>query len=141
MMELDSNIVDLEQQLDAMGKASADLTGAWTEVGRWWRARQTTVFATRNRGEWPMRDADTKNIGKGPLMRTGTLFKAVSSPKPAYSSPTTARFGAVGSAGWYGVFHQRGKGVPKRQPVPPITASESKDIIEIISDHIMEAGK
>lgn len=141
MIEFDSNIVDIEDQLEAMGKASTDLTEAWTEVGRWWRARQSTIFATRNRGQWAVRDADTKNIGKGPLMKTGTLFKAVSSPKPAYSSPTTARFGAIGSAGWYGIFHQRGEGVPKRQPVPPITATEAREIVEIIGTHIMKAGK
>lgn len=141
MIQIDGNIVDLEAQLDDMAAAAADLTDAWTSVGQWWKARQVTVFTTANRGEWPMRDPDTKKIGRGPLMRTGELMRAVSSPKPIYSSPSTARFGQQGTKGWYGVFHARGSGVPVRNPVPPLTQAEALEVVEIIRDHIMEAGR
>lgn len=139
MLEASSNIVDLEDRLDAMAAASSDLTGAWTDVGKWWKARQVTVFTTMNRGAWPMRDPDTSRIGKGVLIRTGELFRAVSSPKPITASPTSASFGQRGSAGWYGIFHQRGKGVPLRQPVPPLTAAEGEQVVRIIADHILGA--
>lgn len=140
MLEADSNIADLEGKLDAMASASADLTDAWTEVGQWWSARQRTVFATRNKGAWPMRDPDTSKVGRGVLIRTGTLLRAVSNAKPITTSPTTATFGQRGSAGWYGVFHQRGKGgMPLRQPVPPITDAEGDEITRIIAAQILEA--
>lgn len=139
MIDADSNVADLEARLTSMALAAADLSGAWTDVGHWWRSRQVTVFTTANRGAWPMRDPDTKKMGRGTLIRTGELLRAVSSPKPIYSSPTTARFGASGSAGWYGVFHQRGKGVPLRQPVPPITNAEADEVVKIIAKHILEA--
>lgn len=141
MIQIDGNVVDLEQQLDAMATAAGDLTTAWTKVGTWWRARQITVFATANNGAWPMRDKDTSKIGRGPLIRTGELMRAVSSPKPIYASPTTARFGQQGSKGWYGVFHARGDGVPVRQPVPPLTQAEALEVVDIIRDHIMEAAR
>lgn len=139
MLEMQGNVLDLEQQLAAMEKASADLTPAWSEVGKWWQSRQRTVFATMNRGAWPMRDPQTKPGGRGVLIRTGSLLKAVSSPKPTYSSPTTARFGQTGSLGWYGVFHARGDGVPKRDPVPPFNSAETSEVVDIIRTHIMEA--
>lgn len=139
MLEASSNIVDLEDKLDAMANASADLTDAWVEVGKWWKARQQTIFATMNRGAWPMRDPDTSKIGKGVLIRSGALFRSVSDPKPISSSPTSASFGQRGNAAWYGIFHQRGKGVPLRQPVPPITPTEATQIVDIIAEQIMEA--
>lgn len=141
MIQAETNVADLEARLDAMALAASDLSGAWDEVGRWWRARQLTVFTTMNRGAWPMRDPDTSDVGSGVMIRTGELLRAVSSTKPIYSSPTTARFGASGSKGWYGVFHQRGDGVPMRQPVPPITDAEASEVVRIIADHILEAAK
>ena len=139
MLDASSNIVDLEDKLDAMASASADLTDAWTEVGKWWKARQVTVFTTMNRGAWPMRDPDTSKIGRGVLIRSGELLRSVSNPKPITASPTSASFGQRGSAGWYGIFHQRGKGVPLRQPVPPLTPAEGDQVVQILAEHILEA--
>lgn len=139
MLEVNGNIADLEAKLEAMGAAAADLTDVWPEIGQWWAARQKTVFATGNRGAWEMRAPSTKPGGRGVLMRSGALMKAVSNPKPISPTPTSARFGAQGSAGWYGVFHQRGDGVPKRQPVPPITSAEGEEVVRIIAEHILEA--
>lgn len=141
MIQIDGNVVDLERELTAKAEAAADLTDAWTEVGKWWKARQTTVFTTRNRGQWPMRDPDTSKVGRGPLIRTGVLQRSVSSPKPIYASATTARFGQQGGKGWYGIFHARGNGVPVRNPVPPITQAEAVEVVEIIREHILEAGR
>lgn len=141
MIQIDGNVVDLEAELGAMAGAAADLTSAWPKVGEWWKARQTTVFTTRNRGQWPMRDPDTSKIGRGPLIRTGVLQRSVSSPKPIYASPSTARFGQSGGKGWYGIFHARGNGVPVRNPVPPLTQAEAGEVVEIIRDHILEAGR
>lgn len=141
MIRIDGNVVDLEHELDAMADAAGDLTGAWTKVGQWWKARQTTVFTTRNRGQWPMRDPDTSKVGRGPLIRTGALQRSVSGTKPLYASPTTARFGQRGNAGWYGIFHARGNGVPVRNPVPPLTMAEAGEVVDIIREHIMEAGR
>lgn len=139
MITVDGNVIDLERKLDAMGSAAGDLTDVWPEVGRWWQARERAVFATMNRGAWPMRDPDTR-MSRGVLIRTGELLRAVSNPKPLYASATTARFGASGAKGWYGVFHQRGKGVPLRQPVPAPTATEANEVAEIIGQHIMGAS-
>jgi hypothetical protein len=55
MIQMDSNILDLEKMLDEMGKSAADLSDLWPEIGKWWQARQVTVFMTGNRGAWPMR--------------------------------------------------------------------------------------
>lgn len=138
-MDVESNITDIETQLEAMGKAAADLSPAWSAVGQWWQARQTTVFRTMNQGKWPMLDPQTKRPKRGVLIRTGELLRAVSSTTPIYASPTTARFGQSGSKGWYGIFHQTGKGVPQRQVVPPLTNTEVGEVVDIIREHIMEA--
>lgn len=139
MIQISGNMVDLEQQLDAMALAAGDLTGAWPEVGKWWQARQRAVFATHNSGAWPLRDKGTKTGGRGVLIRSGALLRSVSNPKPVYSSPSTARFGQTGTDGWYGVFHQRGDSVPVRKPVPPLTETEAKEVVAILAKHIMEA--
>lgn len=139
MIEVNGNIVDLEKRLEAITGAAADLTGVWPAVGQWWSAREKTVFMTGNSGAWEARSPATKPGGRGVLMRTGALMKAVSNPKPMNPTPTSARFGSNGATGWYGVFHQRGNGVPKRQPVPPITQAEGEEVVVIIAKHILEA--
>lgn len=141
MIQIDGNVVDLERELDGMADAAGDLTSVWPKVGQWWKARQTTVFTTANNGVWEMRDPDTSKVGRGPLIRTGELMRSVSSPKPIYASPSTARFGQQGAKGWYGIFHARGNGVPVRNPVPPLTQAEAGEVVEIIRDHIMEARR
>lgn len=138
MLNVESNITDLEAKLEEAGVKAGDLSSVWPKVGDWWASRQRMVFMTMNRGAWPMRDPDTKTMGRGVLIRTGRLMRAVSSAKPLYASPTTARYGArTGGDTYYGLFHQQGNGVPKRQPVPPLTAQEGADVVKIIAKHIM----
>lgn len=139
MIETTSNIADLEDRLDAAGLAAEDLTSVWPQVGKWWQSRQRAVFTTGNYGAWEMRDPATKAGGRGPLIRTGALMRAVSNPKPISPTPTSASFGAQGTQGWYGVFHQRGEGVPLRQPVPPLNPREADEVVQLIARHILEA--
>ena len=138
MIDVESNVVDLEQLLDDMAEKAGDLSDAWPKVGQWWRARQITVFTTANRGAWPTRDPDTQKIGRGLMIRTGALQRAASQPRPLHASPTTARFGMKpGGPAYYGLFHQMGAGVPVRQVVPPLTPAEGSEVVEILRDHIL----
>jgi len=141
MFDVESNITDLEEQLTKIGAAAADLSDTWNDVGNWWAARQRMIFLTQNRGQWQTRDPQTNSMGRGVLIRTGRLMRAVSSAKPLYASPSTARFGAnSGGDTYYGLFHQRGAGVPKRQPVPPLTAQEGNEVVQIIAKNILGAS-
>lgn len=142
MIEAKANTVDLEKLLGDMAEKAGDLTSVWPKVGQWWKARQTTVFMTGNRGAWGVRDKDTAKIGPRLMVRTGLLMRTASNPKPLYASPTTARFGMQsGGDAYYGLFHQRGSGVPKREVVPGLQPNEVDEIVDIIRDHIMAAAR
>ena len=138
MIEMDANIIRVDQLLEEMGERAGDLTNVWPEVGKWWQARQRTVFATANRGAWPMRAAGTNNMGKPPMVATGALLRSVSSPKPLYSSPSTARFGHKGfGTAFYARFHQFGQSQPIRHVVPGLTGSETTELVDIIAECIV----
>jgi hypothetical protein len=141
VIEIEDSTAELQHVLEVTADHAGDLTGAWDDIGRWWQARQKTVFATRNRGAWPMRSSATKAMSRGLMMRTGTLLRVVSSPRPLYSSPTTARFGHPGyGAAYYGRFHQFGQSQPLREVVPGLTATEGEEVAQIIADYVMEGA-
>lgn len=137
MITVQSNVVDIEQMLDELAGRARDLRPLWPRVGQWFAARQKTVFATRNAGQWAPSDPATRN--KGVLVRTGALRRSVTSATPIYASATTARFGArAGGPAYYGLFHARGSGVPIRPPVPALRSSEQGEIVEIVAEYLTE---
>jgi len=138
VIAVDANITEVDKLLEQAGQRAGDLSGAWPDVGKWWQARQRTVFATGNRGAWPMRAAGAKRLGKAPMIGTGALLRSVSSPRPLYSSPSTARFGHKGyGVAFYARFHQFGQSQPVRQVVPGLTGTEADEVVEILLEHIM----
>ena len=139
MIGIEDTTAELTHVLEVAADHAGDLTGAWDEVGQWWQARQRTVFATQNRGAWPMRSPNTQKMGRGMMIRSGALLRVVSSPRPLYASPTTARFGHPGyGAAYYGRFHQFGQSQPIREVVPGLTATEGEEVAQIIADYLLE---
>ena len=139
MIDVQANSTEVAHRLEVAADKAGDLSGVWEDVGRWWQARQQTVFATHNRGAWPMHAPATVNTGRGLMVRTGALLRVVSSPRPLYSSPTTARFGHPGyGPAYYGRFHQFGQSQPQREVVPGFTGSEAEEVTDIIADYLLE---
>lgn len=121
-----------------------DLTPLWPKIGDWFAERQRAVW-DRGRSAWKPLDADylianrrSGFAGRGPLIRTGALKRAVSKGTPVKQTPSYAVFGAKGGPAWYGVFHQRGTTVmPKRQPVPKLTATERREVVTLVADYLL----
>lgn len=139
MIDIEDTTAELTHVLNVAADNAGDLTGVWDDIGQWWQARQKTVFATQNRGAWPMRSPNSTKIGRGLMIRSGALLRVVSSPRPLYASPTTARFGHPGyGAAYYGRFHQFGQSQPTREVVPGFTGNEGEEVTQIIADYLLE---
>lgn len=127
--------------LDAGARIAADLMPAWPEVGKVWATRQRSVFA-ENR--WPpLAPATLKRKHQGghePLVRTGALLREATDPIPVRQNPHYAVFG-VGApeVARYAFWHERGRGVPLRQPVPRLKPAERKALVKAIGDVVSEA--
>ncbi len=133
----ETGVNELLGKLEAVEKLSRDLRPVWPEIGGWWAGRAMRVFAA-GQGGWAPLDPDTQR-GTGILIKTGQLRAAIANPSPIRPSPTSAFFGARGRAGWYGIFHQEGRGVARRQPVPDVTGAEVSKVEEILAVHFEKA--
>jgi hypothetical protein len=128
---------NLQSRLEGVQKLSRDLRPVWPEIGGWWGGREMRVFAA-GQGGWAPLDRDTHR-GTGILIKTGQLRRALANPNPIQAAPTSAIFGARGRAGWYGVFHQNGRGVPMRKPVPEVNGAEVGQVEKILAIHFERA--
>lgn len=133
----EAGIGNLQTKMTAVERLSRDLRPVWPEIGGWWAGRSMRVFAA-GQGAWAPLDPDTHR-GTGILIKTGQLRSAVANPNPIQPSPTSATFGVRGHSGWYGVFHQNGRGLPMRKPVPVVTGAEVAEIERILVRHFEKA--
>ena len=94
------------------------------------------MFDTNGRGRWaPLASstvAEKRRAGAsgGPLIRTGTLLRDLSDPAPRKSEPRFAVFGPPAVP--YAIYHARGRGVPRRSPVPTMTIGERRQVAAIL---------
>ncbi|MBI1377248.1 MAG: hypothetical protein GC157_07180 [Frankiales bacterium] len=137
----------LEGRLDDLIDAASDLSPAWPEIGKVWSDREERVFATGSFGRWAplkvvtvlqkLRDGATSE----PLVHTGILKHELTSATPRSQGPRFAVYGpARGAVIDYAKFHVRGQGVPQRHPVPRLTPTERRRMVEKISDHLAVNG-
>jgi hypothetical protein len=136
------------KQLDELSGAAEDLRPVWPEVGEVFAERQEKVFSTGSFGRWSplkaetmIKKAKTSISASTILVDSGMLRKAATDPTVINSSPASAEFGVRPGdlSRLYAVYHVRGQGVPQRQPVPKMTPTERRRLIEKIQDHIRKA--
>jgi hypothetical protein len=136
------------EQLDELSGAAEDLRPVWPEVGAVFAERQQKIFSTGSLGRWAPLKAETM-IKKAKtsispstiLVDSGLLRNAATSPNVINPSPSSAEFGVPSGdpVRQYTVYHIRGQGVPQRQPVPKMTPTERRRLIEKVQDHIRKA--
>lgn len=135
---LDEVLADLAR----LGHQASDLRQAWPVIGRLYAERERAIFASRGSGKWPVLNSQTI-LRKGnatPLVAKGAMLGALSRSTPRYANGRMAAYGAPkGSpvlpyAGW----HVKGTSrMPARHPVPKLTASERKAIVEALRKALM----
>ena len=137
--------VDIESAirlLDKAEKATADWTTSWPALGAaWWATRERTVFDTAGNGRWAPLAFSTRKQKKAEgssqtLVRTGMLLRQVSSPTPKVGAARYAVFGP-GSPVPYAKYHLQGGRMPRRSPVPMLTAHDRKVIVETLNTTMM----
>lgn len=130
--------------IDRLEDRTADLTAVWPEVGRWYADRQRTLFTTSS--SWPPRKASTiatlhrHGLGGGPvLVRTGALRAAATAAAPLRSASRYAAFGVdTGPVGQRARWLAKGRrSMPRRNPVPALSAAEKARVARVIADRIL----
>lgn len=135
----------LEGVIDAL----ADLSDAWPAVGEVFAERQRGIFATGSNGRWAPLAGSTiirkRRLGQPmtSLVASGSLLSAVSSAAPRASGPRFAVYGAPkgGPDLSFVKHHLRGNGVPQRNPVPRLTATERRRMVEKIREQVLAPMK
>ena len=116
--------------------------------------KQSRARWSRNGYGWKPLDADTirqkakKHQSGGILRATGALEKALT----VWKAPGQKRYfggefflwglligGSKGRDAFYGHFHQKGKGVPKRE-VLKATQATRRNVKKALEEHLMEGG-
>jgi hypothetical protein len=133
------------QVLDDLIDACSNMRDAWPAVGEVFADRQRKVFATGGTGvgKWAPLEGSTiirKRLLGQPmttLVATGSLLQAVTSSIPTAYGDRFAVYGVTkGSAVIdYAIHHSRGHGNPQRNPVPRMTPTEMRRVVEKIRDH------
>lgn len=136
------------EQLDELSGAAEDLRPVWPEVGAVFAERQQKIFSTGSLGRWAPLKAETM-IKKAKtsispstiLVDSGLLRETASAPDVINSRPDSAEFGvrAGHPVRIYAKYHVSGQGVPQRHPIPKMTPTERRRLIEKVQDHIRKA--
>lgn len=135
---VDAGVDRLEDKLDAVSKVAGDMTPLWPKVGEVFAQMQRQVFSSGT--GWPALDEDTVRIkGSGEILVAGrSLIEAATSPVPVEATRLYAKFGVRSSDVPYAHWHARGAGVPRRDPVPPMTPAVKTMILDIVAERVRE---
>lgn len=135
---VEADVRGVMDMLDRVIDRSADWSSSWESVGReFWAARERRIFETGNFGRWAPLKFRTLKAKKREgasdltLVRTGTIFRQITTPTPKASSGRFAVYGPIAPAP-YAKFHVKGRGVPQRNPVPKLSVAERVSIIRIL---------
>lgn len=141
--ESGSGLDDLIERLERLDEVCSDMSEVWPKVGNVWAQGQREVFAGDN--DWPPLAQGTV-LKKGStkiLVDTGLLEAGATSPRPITSDALSASFGVPPGhpSRTYAFWHYGGRGVPKRDPVPNLTATRREAILKAIYEPVREALK
>lgn len=114
--------------LDQMANRVENPKPALRSIGEKFRSRQVDVFRTGGGGSWAPNDPRTarrKQDGRV-LVDTGGLLRSLTQKGARYSvAQVTARDALFGTRNPVAHLQRDGaRGLPKRNPVPPLTATE-----------------
>ena len=144
MFEVDASAFDagverLEEKFTRVGKVASDASPLWPKVGEVFAEFQRQVFASGH--NWPALSPETVRIKKDATIlvgRTGLLRSAATSPVPVEANAVYAKFGLTHGEVPYAHWHARGAGVPRREPVPNLSASTIQDILRVVAERVRE---
>lgn len=138
----------VQARLDALDDAAEDLSDVWGPMAQLAAQRERTVFASNGLGRWAPMAAATIRAHQSPLVDTGVMREGLTGPRPIWSKPHGAAFGAdksdrrvwnpavLASSG----FTNRGGGqVPRRVVVPLLRAAERRAWIGLVAEHLRKA--
>lgn len=138
---------DVLDKLTDLANAAGDVSPAWGALGRLWARRQGDVFATSGWGKWSGFSVEVVERGS-PLDDEGVMREGMTDAAPRYSDKHMVVFGppkgerrvqAVATLNTVGHKSRGSSRVPARPVVPPLRATERRQWIELIDDHIREA--
>jgi phage gpG-like protein len=125
-----------------VGDRSSDIRRLSEKVRSVYRRSETARFDNRGRGAWPPLAASTRarkaaeGLDPRILHASDTLYRSLTSPRAAGQiddrKPTEFRFGTTVP---YAVFHDVGKGLPRRELIE-LTPSERREVEELIARYI-----
>lgn len=128
--------------LSRIEQLSADLRPAWPELAKMWAEREARVFAG-GAGWAPFSSrtlVDHAKTHKPPMVKTGALVGAMTTPEPRFSDPDMTVLGPPKSAkeaSAVGSRHVRGTAfMPARKLVPRLTAAERRRMVDAIAKHV-----
>lgn len=140
-----NDLATAAQQLDALATGIRDLSPAYPELGRWFADRQQAAFDSAGFGKWSALDPETirrRGGSTAPLIATGALRAAASSPVPVKQSQRFVVFGiGPGEAQAYKARFQvsrRKAAKNRRDPVPNVTAADRRAVAEIVAKYLGE---
>lgn len=137
------------KRLETLAEHASDLTSAWPAVGRWYGQRSRYRFTKGNatwaplKASYMQRKARRGYLGRGIGVATGSLREHATEDTPDVSSKQWALFG-VTRADPASVVKRAGylkkgrKTMKARNVVPALTATERRQIAEIIHDEIVK---
>ena len=121
-----------------------DLDGFYRrELPEWWRYRQTLYFAS---SKIPRNDPKTIAL-KGssqPLVETGNLRAATMRNQPFNLGPNDATFGlrrGTPEMKLGVLMYSSPRGAPQRKALLPLNAAERRDVVDMMTDWIMEGAR
>lgn len=131
LVTIDTSLENATLLLSALEDRTSNLTEVWPRVGRIYADRERRLFTSGLRRTWaPLKSTTilTKRregfAGRGILVRTGGLMRAVQNPTPLKAGP---RFGVFGIAPGLGDVQKTAnwlrKGtarMPRRNPIPAL---------------------
>lgn len=131
---------DAVKALQDLAKRASDLTPVWEQVADIWDERQKALFRPGSRLA-PLDPKTVRNKGTSvPLVETGRLRKATIARQPVKATEDSVTFGIAkgDKVRPIAILQRTGrKNMPKRDPVPRLTAAETKRVLGLLREHLM----
>jgi hypothetical protein len=134
--DFDAGVARIEERVDRVSKIAQDMTPLWPKVGELFAEQQRDIFASGSTWQPLEQSTVLKKGSSRVLVETGALMEAATSPIPVEATPLYAKFGVRSSDVPYAHWHARGAGVPKRRPVPPLSADLRRAWLEVVAEKV-----
>lgn len=135
------------RHLQALAKRGGDPRPAFARIIEDLRRGEVEWFDTHGDGTWPPLAESTRALrakqGRPatPLVLSGDLRRSLTVKRGSRSIRTqTRRQMRFGTKVYYGAFHARGDGVPKRSPLIPADLRTRRRMVDDIRDYLLGRG-